>query len=430
MLAEDNLSNGDTITPTWNNITPGNASINTITYYRTGNRMKAQGHIKLGSTSSISGAMGIDIPAGLTVDTSKATNFQSVGVVWGVDSATGRFEGILFVSDSNTLVVSSTDGTNSNWSGTKPFTWTTNDEFYVDFEVPILEWAGSQNSLVGYSLATETQTGLVSTGAQEFGGDKTFNGDLTLNADDDNHGFMLQEAGVDRMSFRPLGSLGATFDFQVSGGSLNVRDDSGNEVFTINETGNIGIGQSSPSQNLDIKEDVNNDCAILVENLNTGSNAHSRLGLRTDGGICYLFKNSTTRTAGGGTDSFTIQNESNGVYLSAGATSWSAVSDMRYKTKVDDFTGGLDKIMGLSTFTYTLNEDESVTKYVHLGMSAQEVLPKIPEVVTGDPEVKMGISYVRFVPVLVNAMQELKAENDELKDKLAALEARLDAAGI
>jgi hypothetical protein len=271
MLAEDNLSNGDTITPTWNNITAGNASINTITYYRTGNRMKAQGHIKLGSTSSISGAMGIDIPAGLTVDTSKATNFQSVGVVWGVDSATGRFEGILFVSDSNTLVVSSTDGTNSNWSGTKPFTWTTNDEFYVDFEVPILEWNGSQNSLVGYSLASVTQTGLVSTGAQEFSGDKNFNDNVGVGISNPAYQVHVRETSANAEIAIEAGDsnnsslwLNRNSDLNRAGiiyahstDTMIMRSNDADRV-TINSSGNVGIGGITAAAPFEVKTSTAN----------------------------------------------------------------------------------------------------------------------------------------------------------------------------
>ena len=62
----------------------------------------------------------------------------------------------------------------------------------------------------------------------------------------------------------------------------------------------------------------------------------------------------------------------------------------------------------LVRFIYKPTGDEAI------GMIAQELEPIIPEVVSGE-EGSKGIGYQGLTPVLVNAIQELKAENDELK---------------
>lgn len=203
--------------------------------------------------------------------------------------------------------------------------------------------------------------------------------------------------------------------------SFHTQDNSasdalGTERMVINSSGNVGIGTSSPGSLLHILKNENNvSPKIRIENVDAGSNAASMLEIKANGGTAFIYKNSTTRTADGGVDTFNIANESGGVYLSPGATSWSAISDMRYKTKVADFTGALNKLQGLSAFTYTLNADEE--KHEHLGLSAQEVVERIPEVITGDPATKMGIQYDRLVPVLIQAIQELTAKVEALETK-------------
>ena len=64
------------------------------------------------------------------------------------------------------------------------------------------------------------------------------------------------------------------------------------------------------------------------------------------------------------------------------------------------------------------------------GFVAQELQTVFPEAVSGDPEgditkEPMGVDYGRVTPVLVSAIQELKAENEALKSRISALEAAL-----
>lgn len=184
-----------------------------------------------------------------------------------------------------------------------------------------------------------------------------------------------------------------------------------NAVLTILRSGNVGVGDPDPSQELTVSRDQNGDTLVRTNNANSGASARSGLQLEGDGGIALIVKNSTGNSSDGGTDTLNVINESGGVYLSPGSTSWSAVSDMRYKTKIEDYTNALDKIRNLSVFTYILNAEQndlSANNRIELGLSAQEVQPVIPEVIHGNINTKMGISYDRLVPVLIKALQELE----------------------
>ena len=125
-------------------------------------------------------------------------------------------------------------------------------------------------------------------------------------------------------------------------------------------------------------------------------------------------------------------------------------SDSRDKTDITDFTKGLDWIKALRPVTYRWDrrtwygtdeepygtpDGSKKTNRLHVGFLGQEALAV--EEANGygndnndslilnltDDGMSYGMKYERLVPVLVNAVKELSAEN-------TALKARLDAAGL
>jgi hypothetical protein len=80
---------------------------------------------------------------------------------------------------------------------------------------------------------------------------------------------------------------------------------------------------------------------------------------------------------------------------------------------------GLDDLMKLKPVEYYYKSDK--TNKLELGFLAQDLINIIPEAVFGEKG-NMGISYGSLIPVLTNAIKELKAENEELKTKLYELE--------
>ena len=59
-----------------------------------------------------------------------------------------------------------------------------------------------------------------------------------------------------------------------------------------------------------------------------------------------------------------------------------------------------------------------------IGLIAQEVEKTFPEVVSEDQEGYKSINYGKIVAALVEAVKELKTQNEELKAKIEALESR------
>jgi hypothetical protein len=111
-------------------------------------------------------------------------------------------------------------------------------------------------------------------------------------------------------------------------------------------------------------------------------------------------------------------------------------SDERLKTKTGGIENALEKVQSLSGFTYVENDLARELGYANekqqVGVSAQQVQAVIPEAVSlapvdfetdehsGEITSKSGenyltVDYSRIVPLLIEAIKELKAEVDELK---------------
>lgn len=69
--------------------------------------------------------------------------------------------------------------------------------------------------------------------------------------------------------------------------------------------------------------------------------------------------------------------------------------------------------------------DLKFTDDKQIGLIAQDTEKVIPEIVTTDNNGYKGISYEKLTPVLVEAIKELKAENDRQQKEIEELKARL-----
>ena len=95
-------------------------------------------------------------------------------------------------------------------------------------------------------------------------------------------------------------------------------------------------------------------------------------------------------------------------------------SDERLKTRLGSIENALDKISKLSGFYYEANETAQALGYDkvrEVGVSAQEVQSVMPEIVVPAPidDKYWTVRYEKLVPLLIEAIKELKAEVDELK---------------
>ncbi len=97
-------------------------------------------------------------------------------------------------------------------------------------------------------------------------------------------------------------------------------------------------------------------------------------------------------------------------YVDSGTGNWMAVSDERKKHNITDLTYGLNEILKLKPVSFDYNRNNEHT----IGFLAQQVVPIIPEAVSGDEEKGYAMSYSTLTPALVKAIQELNLKVDLL----------------
>lgn len=114
---------------------------------------------------------------------------------------------------------------------------------------------------------------------------------------------------------------------------------------------------------------------------------------------------------------------SQGTARCGGNRAWTNASDLRLKKNIETISSGLDKVLKLRGVNYEWKSDESGKKNV--GFIAQEVLEVVPEVVSKNADGYYSINESSINAVLVEAIKELKAENDDLKARLERIEAKI-----
>jgi hypothetical protein len=62
----------------------------------------------------------------------------------------------------------------------------------------------------------------------------------------------------------------------------------------------------------------------------------------------------------------------------------------------------------------------------HYGVIAQEAEAVLPEIVNAGPDGERSVAYMEIVPLLVESIRELRAENQALMERIEALEAAAD----
>jgi trimeric autotransporter adhesin len=147
-----------------------------------------------------------------------------------------------------------------------------------------------------------------------------------------------------------------------------------------------------------------------------------------------------TDTAGPGGSIVMRLNQFGQLQTSSGVIS--ALSDARLKDEVADYSGALDRINALRPVTYLYKEAGKAAfqpEGTHIGFIAQEMQQVFPQWVSTGDDGYLMLSMRGFEGVAVRAMQELSAENqaqdqainslrvenNDLRKRLEALEAKL-----
>ena len=218
----------------------------------------------------------------------------------------------------------------------------------------------------------------------------------------------------------------------TSAGSLDVRNTSGAATLTLNgATGSLTIDQG------------NANLGTVASALTFGSGSGEGIGSMRSGnfsdsfGLNFYtsFSKRITILNNGNVGIGTTNADSlltvNGTADKPGGGSWNTFSDARLKDVGPEFTHGLADLNRIQPVHYHYKSDNPLnlpSQPEHIGVVAQQVREAIPEAVE---ETKSGYLSVNNDPIIwtmVNAIKELKTENESLKQRLEQLEKQQVAA--
>lgn len=264
----------------------------------------------------------------------------------------------------------------------------------------------------------------------------------------------ISTAGAERMRVQPTG-ISASIPFYVSGssggffmydrsvgvglgglyrtGNMNyLWDTTGGNVLSYNSVG-VGVGTGSSALTADL---------TVSNTLRFGGTASNTIAFGTAGagvpgagsaGMKINLYGATANVMGAGDyalgiESGTMWFNSGGAYkwysssvqrmsldgsgnLTAAAFLYS--SDKRLKENVKPITNALDSVEAMAGYSFSYISD--TTHREHLGVMAQDVEKVYPQAVTTREDGFKAVDYPALVPVLLQAVKELKAQNEALR---------------
>lgn len=119
----------------------------------------------------------------------------------------------------------------------------------------------------------------------------------------------------------------------------------------------------------------------------------------------------------------TLRNNPNATVDNAGgitATSFFSTSSERYKTNILPIPGCLELVKQLQGVNFNWIPDIAIMREgnADIGLIAEEVNKVLPVVVKKTGDYCEGVEYSKLVPILINAVKELAAQVEELKQKI------------
>ena len=195
---------------------------------------------------------------------------------------------------------------------------------------------------------------------------------------------------------------------------------------TINTSGNVGIGTTTPGT---FKLNVNgtfNATGITCTSINT-TNGNITMGtgdLTCDTIGCGAITSTTITTnnnaINAGTGNITGAIITGSTLRSTGDVVAYYVSDSRLKENKVPLNNSLEKLQKIEAYSFDWKEvdDNICTRRGHdVGLLAQEVREILPEAILERDNGYLSLDYIKMIPLLVSSIKELKAEIEALKAK-------------
>lgn len=172
----------------------------------------------------------------------------------------------------------------------------------------------------------------------------------------------------------------------------------GSEKMRIDSSGNMFIGTTSGAAKLNVAGDID---------------------LRSTSNFIYTNNIGAVSSAA----SILVRNSTQGVQLTANATSWTSASDERLKTGLIPIENAVQKVISLRPVTGRYNNDEeTVSRAFVIAQEVQQVFPEAVSEIEQDGERYLGLQYSDLIPLLTAAIQEQQALITTLTNRITALE--------
>jgi hypothetical protein len=231
--------------------------------------------------------------------------------------------------------------------------------------------------------------------------------------------------------------IGAENDFGAAGGPII-------DCLVLNKKGGtVGIGRSDPQYTLDISGTARVTGTLYANGVTIfngdgpANNNGSWLRYDSQGNGTLWTCGCTSEGIFGSNQGYAIVCNaggttavSGGVYLANSTSStWTAVSDKKYKKNINPVENCLDNILKLNPVYYNyINSDASLQNIGFIAQDVQSIFPLLvnESPITHDGEKLLGLTMGDLIPYLVKGIQEQNNIINLQKDKITTLESKVD----
>jgi len=265
---------------------------------------------------------------------------------------------------------------------------------------------GTNNLFLGINAGNFTMTGL---GNLVFGNNAL---------DNNTTGIFNTSFGVQSLTDNTTGDNNTALGYQTLAGNISGDNNTAGGHLSLSSN-TSGVGNTA----FGFRSLLGNTTG--TNNIAIGINAG---GTITTGSNNIAIGNATNVPTGTSSNQIRLGNTS--ITYAGIQVGWTITSDMRLKSNVKNSDLGLGFINKLRPVSYIrLNDETQSTEYGFISQEVDELLNDVSQEKAGmisvDDEGTYSLRYNDLIAPMVKAIQELKAENDKLKNEHEDLELRL-----